>query len=193
MLNREELDIIEGCRRGSRVAQEALYKRFSRKMYGICLTYAKDEEAARDILQEGFIKVFDNISGLMPDSTLEAWVRRIMVNTAIDYFRKSIKTIWKKTSLDNSILPADDDVLSRINEKQLLEIIKSLPSGYKVVFNLYVIEGFNHREIGEMLGISEGTSKSQFFYAKKMLKERITELYGQEVYKGETHLIRVHG
>lgn len=189
-----EQELIKGCQGGLRTAQEFLYKQYSRKMYAICLTYAKDDEAAKDILQDGFVKVFSHIKEFVPDSSLEGWIRRVMVNTAIDYYRKSIKTIWKKTSFsEDHDLPAEGETLSRINEKQLLGIIKDLPAGYKVVFNLYVIEGFNHREISEMLGITEGTSKSQYFYAKKMLKEKIKELYGPVAYEELSQLVLLHG
>ncbi|HXB39671.1 MAG TPA: RNA polymerase sigma factor [Bacteroidia bacterium] len=182
----DEVKLIENCIKGDRNAQALLFKTFSGKMFPICLSYSKNADAAKDILQDGFIKIFDNLKFYSRDFPLERWIRKIIVNTAIDAYRKSVKMVWVKYEYIEDIIPSEvEDVYSKINEKQLLETIKGLPEGYKMVFNLYVVEGYSHKEISEMLDISEGTSKSQFFHAKKMLRERINELYNDKILADE--------
>lgn len=172
----KELEIIDGCIKGCSRSQEILYKIFSKKMYAICLSYVKDEDSAKDVLQDGFVKVFNKISSFEKNSSIEQWIRRIIINTAIDYYRKKIKISWlRPEDIDESAFSLDETVLSSINERALLGILETLPEGCKMVFNLHVIEGYGHKEISEMIGVCEGTSKSQFFRAKKILKQKLEE------------------
>jgi RNA polymerase sigma-70 factor (ECF subfamily) len=177
-----EAEIIEGCKKGDRKSQEQLYREFSRKMFGICLGYAKDEDDAKDILQEGFIKVFHNIHQFNGEGALGGWVRRIIVNTAIDKYRQSAKIFT--ISLDISAgqpEPTDNSILDRIDSDELLELIHNLPEGSRLIFNLFAVEGYKHKEIAEMLNISEGTSKSQLHEAKRILQKKIESIYGKSI------------
>lgn len=167
-------ELIEKCLENDPRAQEFLYKRFSRRMYGVCLRFARNTLEADDILQEGFIKVFTFLKDYRQDGSLEGWVRRTFVNTAINYYH-SKENEWKETSIDKAVtIPSvTEDILSQISAADLLDIIRELPEGYRMVFNLYVIEGYNHQEIAEMLHISENTSKSQLSRARMALQERL--------------------
>jgi RNA polymerase sigma-70 factor (ECF subfamily) len=182
MLSDEEL--IEGCRKGNRASQEALYERHCRKMLVVCLRYSKTTAEAEDILQEGFVKVFNGIKDFRKESKLETWITRIMVNTALNVQRRKLY-LSPMVDVEEINLPDTEISVSGIHFKQLLEMIQTLPQGCQIVFNLFAIEGFSHKEIGERLGISEGTSKSQFARAKslmqaKLLKEsKYYERYGE--------------
>jgi RNA polymerase sigma-70 factor (ECF subfamily) len=163
--------IASGCKSSDAIAQKALYDKFSRKMFGVCLRYAKGREEAEDFLQEGMITVFQRISSFNQDGSLEGWVRRVLVNTCLEHLRKQ-KLQW--VNIDEVEEGAEDGfTMEKINIKDLLEVINSLPTGFKAVFNLYAIEGFTHKEIAEMLSISEGTSKSQYARAKAVLIKKI--------------------
>ena len=170
MLNEEEL--IEGCRKGDRAFQKALYDRFCRKMLVVCLRYSKSTAEAEDILQEAFVKVFHGISNFRQESKLETWITRIMVNTALNVQRKKLY-LYPMVDVEEINLPAGEVSISNIHFEQLLEMIQALPHGCQIVFNLFAIEGFSHKEIAEQLGISEGTSKSQFARAKSLLQQRL--------------------
>lgn len=169
-------ELIERCLENDSRAQEFLYKRFSRRMYGVCLRFARNTLEADDILQEGFIKVFTYLKDFRKDGSLEGWIRRTFINTAINYYH-SKENEWKETSIDKaeSYHSSTEDVLSKISTADLLELIRQLPEGYRMVFNLYVIEGYNHQEIAEMLNISENTSKSQLSRARMALQERLVQ------------------
>ena len=163
--------IASGCKASDALAQKALYDKFSRKMFGVCLRYAKGREEAEDFLQEGMITVFQRISSFNQDGSLEGWVRRVLVNTCLEHLRKQ-KLQW--VNIDEVEEGAEDGfTMEKINIKDLLEVINALPTGFKAVFNLYAIEGFTHKEIAEMLLISEGTSKSQYARAKAVLIKKI--------------------
>ena len=163
--------IASGCKSSDAIAQKALYDKFSRKMFGVCLRYAKGREEAEDFLQEGMITVFQRISSFNQDGSLEGWVRRVLVNTCLEHLRKQ-KLQW--VNIDEVEEGAEDGfTMEKINIKDLLEVINALPTGFKAVFNLYAIEGFTHKEIAEMLLISEGTSKSQYARAKAVLIKKI--------------------
>ena len=163
--------IASGCKSSDAIAQKALYDKFSRKMCGVCLRYAKGREEAEDFLQEGMITVFQRISSFNQDGSLEGWVRRVLVNTCLEHLRKQ-KLQW--VNIDEVEEGAEDGfTMEKINIKDLLEVINALPTGFKAVFNLYAIEGFTHKEIAEMLSISEGTSKSQYARAKAVLIKKI--------------------
>lgn len=168
-----ESDLLEGCRRGDRKMQQELYSRFASKMYGVCLRYASNVEEAEDILQEGFIKVFNKISSYRGEGSFEGWVRRIFVNTAIEHFRKKIYLQPITETEENTVEGKYLSVLDNLAEKDIVQLIQQLSPGYRTVFNMYVVEGYTHKQIAEMLGISEGTSKSQLSRAKLILQELI--------------------
>ncbi|MBT1703417.1 RNA polymerase sigma factor [Chryseosolibacter indicus] len=168
----KEPELIEGCRKGTRSFQKALYERYCRKMLAVCLRYSKTTAEAEDILQEGFVKVFHAIKDFRQESKLETWITRIMVNTALNYQRKKLY-LFPMVDVQEIDLPENEISISGIHFSQLLEMIQSLPQGCQIVFNLFAIEGYNHKEIAEMLGISEGTSKSQYSRARTLLQEKL--------------------
>ena len=170
MLSEQEL--IEGCRKGNRAFQKALYDRYCRKMLVVCLRYSKTTAEAEDILQEAFVKVFQGIKDFRQEAKLETWITRIMVNTALNVQRKKLY-LYPMVDVAEINLPEEEMSISGIHFTQLLEMIQSLPQGCQIVFNLFAIEGYSHKEIAEMLGISEGTSKSQFARAKSLLQSKI--------------------
>ena len=168
-----ESDLIQGCLAGDRRMQEELYRRFSPRMYGVCLRYAGNAEEAEDILQEGFIKIYKKLNSYRGEGSFEGWIRRIFVNTAIEHFRRKTyqQPITEKheTTVEAQYL----SVLDELAEKDILKLIQELSPGYRTVFNLYVVEGYTHKEIGDMLNISEGTSKSQLSRAKLVLQDLV--------------------
>jgi RNA polymerase sigma factor (sigma-70 family) len=168
-----ESDLILGSIRGDRRMQELLYKTYSPKMYGVCLRYAGNPDDAQDILQEGFVKVFKNLSRFRGDGSFEGWIRRIFVNTAIEHYRRKVNMYPVTENQENTIEDKDWTAFDRLALKDLLEIIQELSPGYRTVFNMYVVEGYTHRDIADMLGISEGTSKSQLARAKAILQNVI--------------------
>ncbi|MFZ6010966.1 MAG: RNA polymerase sigma factor [Bacteroidota bacterium] len=170
MLNEQEL--IDGCRRGKRSFQKALYEYYCRKMMVVCLRYSKTVAEAEDILQEGFVKVFQGIKDFRQESKLETWITRIMVNTALNLQRKKLY-LFPMVDVEEIDIPEDEVSISGIHFSQLLEMIQSLPQGCQMVFNLFAIEGYNHKEIAELLGVSEGTSKSQYARARSLLQAKL--------------------
>jgi RNA polymerase sigma factor (sigma-70 family) len=172
MLNEDEL--IEGCRKGNRASQKALYERYCRKMLVVCLRYSKTTGEAEDILQEGFVKVFNGLKEFRQESKLETWITRIMVNTALNVHRRKLY-LYPMVDVAEINLPDAELSLSGINFQQLLEMIQTLPHGCQIVFNLFAIEGFSHKEIAERLGISEGTSKSQFARARSLMQAKLSK------------------
>jgi RNA polymerase sigma factor (sigma-70 family) len=167
-----EDDLIDGCRKGSRAMQKALYEMYCRKMLVICLRYSKTTAEAEDILQEGFVKVFHGLTNFRKESKLETWITRIMVNTALNVQRKKLY-LFPMVDVHEIELPQEEVSIAGIHFNQLLEIIRSLPQGCQIVFNMFAIEGYSHKEIADMLGISEGTSKSQYARAKSILQEKL--------------------
>ena len=167
----EETKLIKKCIKGDAKAQQFLFNRFAPKMLGVCLRYAKNKNQAEDVLQEGFIKVFFNLKNFKGGS-LEGWVRKIMVNTSLDEIRKNTK-FKKNISIENINEREKNNILEGLMAQDLLNVIKELPSGYRVVFNLFAIEGYSHKEIAKKLGISEGTSKSQYSRARVSLRKKI--------------------
>ena len=183
-LNLEEQDLIQACIRKERWAQKLLYEEFYGRMMGVCLRYASSEDEALDILHEGFIKVFKHISKYQAGTSLGAWIRRIMVNTAIDYYRKTIRRRTEDIEQAFQISSGEADAVSQCTEKEIMAAIQELSPAYRAVFNLYVIEGYSHREIAEMLDITESTSRSNLVKARLKLKEILTSRnYG---YEGES-------
>lgn len=171
-----ETDLIKGCIEGNRQMQEELYKRFSGKMYAVCLRYANNADDAQDLLQEGFIKVYRNLHRFRAEGSFEGWIRRVFVNSSIEHFRKKALQLSKVSDKEeNTIEDTDSSALDQMAEKDIVRLIQELSPGYRTVFNLYVVEGYSHREIGDMLGISEGTSKSQLARARSILQKRVAQ------------------
>ncbi len=163
--------LIEECLDGNPIAQRELYELYSPKMMAVCFRYASNREDAEDMLQEGFIKVYSQLSSFKGNGSFEGWIRRIIVNTCINTLKKNRKfdeVVDIEHAFDASV---KETVHSLIQAKQVTECIRLLPTGYKTVLNLYAIEGFSHREIGEMLDIAESTSRSQYTRAKALLEQ----------------------
>jgi RNA polymerase sigma factor (sigma-70 family) len=173
-LENEEEGLIQACVRRERWAQQALYETYYSQMMGVCLRYANDEEEALDILHEGFIKVFRHIKKYQPGTSLTAWVRRIMVNTSIDYYRKNMRRRTEDIEQAYDLSSTDADAISQCSEREILAAIQELTPAYRAVFNLYIIEGYSHREIAEMLDITESTSRSNLVKARLKLKEMLS-------------------
>lgn len=167
-----EQELIDGSRKNDRSFQKALYERYCRKMMVVCMRYSRSTGEAEDILQEGFIKVFQGIKDFRQQSKLETWITRIMVNTALNFQRKKLY-LFPMVDVQDLDLPENEISISSIHFSQLLEMIQSLPQGCQIVFNLFAIEGYNHKEIAEMLGVSEGTSKSQYARARALLQVKL--------------------
>jgi len=178
--NITESDLIHGCLNGERRMQEELYRRFAPKMYAVCLRYAGNSEEAQDILQEGFIKIFKKLSSFRGEGSFEGWIRRIFVNTSIEHFRRKnyLQPVTERE--ENTIEGKYLSVLDSLAEKDIMSLIQELSPGYRTVFNLYDIEGYTHKEIGDMLGISEGTSKSQLSRAKVILQDVVRKYIDQK-------------
>jgi RNA polymerase sigma factor (sigma-70 family) len=170
----DDTSLVIECVKGNSRAQRMLFERFSQKMLGVCMRYAKSTEQAEDVLQDGFVKVFSKLNDFKHDGSLEGWIRRIMVNTSLDQIRKENKFLGN-TSLDNVDYKLQNNafVLENLAAKDLMKMVQSMPVGYKVVFNMFAIEGYSHKEISEHLGISENTSKSQYSRARAYLRERL--------------------
>jgi RNA polymerase sigma factor (sigma-70 family) len=173
-------NIINGCLKGNRRDQELLYRRHSAKLFAVCLQYSGNDEEARDILQEGFIKIFENLIHYKHEGSFEGWVRRIMVNTALEKYRRK-NTLHRVDDIDQ--IPEinaepDNEDYAGLEAIDLLEIIRELPPKYRMVFNLFAIEGYSHKEIGKMVNISEGTSKSNLSRARIILQRRVGSYTG---------------
>jgi len=171
-----EQELIDGCKKGKHQAFEALYTKYAKKMMAIAMRYCNTNFEAEDIVQETFIIVFGKINSFENTGSFEGWLKRVLVNYSINYFHKTSKERGFEDSAEIEI--ADNnmiDIISKISNDELLEELKRLPFGYRMVFSLYVIEGYSHKEIGELCSISEGTSKSQLSKAKAMLKSRVGE------------------
>lgn len=171
--NINDSDLIRGCMESDRRMQEELYRRFSPRMYAVCLRYAGNAEEAEDILQEGFIKVFKKLDSFRNEGSFEGWIRRIFVNTAIEHFRRKKYLLPVTEKEENTIEGKYTSVLDELGAKDIMALVQELSPGYRTVFNMYVVEGYTHKEIADQLGISEGTSKSQLSRAKVILQEMV--------------------
>ncbi|HEX8358281.1 MAG TPA: sigma-70 family RNA polymerase sigma factor [Segetibacter sp.] len=173
--------LVKNCLKGKAAAQKQLYEEFAPLMLGVCYRYTKSLPDAEDVLQEGFVRVFKFLDQYNRDGELGAWIRRIMVNSALNYLKKSRKyqhdLLFNTTEL-LAITRDDPEVI--LNAKELAELIRQLPTGYQTIFNLYAVEGFTHVEIGQMLGISENTSRSQYMRARQVLIGWITNTSGNK-------------
>jgi RNA polymerase sigma factor (sigma-70 family) len=176
----ETKNIIKGCLAGNRREQELLYRRHAAKLYAVCLQYSSNDEEARDILQEGFIKIFENLHNYKHEGSFEGWMRRITVNTALERYRSS-HNLYRVDDIDQIPEPdadPDNSDYAGLDAADLLSIIRELPPKYRVVFNLYALEGYSHKEIGKMVNISEGTSKSNLSRARIILQRRVSSYTG---------------
>ena len=171
--------------KGKQSAQRELYDKYSRLLLGVCSRYAKDIEEAEDILQEGFVKIFLNIKEFKGDGSLVAWMRRIMINTAITHYHKMRKHRYHDDLDEVSESRFEERTWeeSDFTREELYQVIRSMPDGYRMVFNLYAVEGYKHREIAEILEIDENTSKSQYSRARKWLQDRLIMLQGAKIPK----------
>lgn len=177
-------EIVEGCLRGERRSQEALFKQFYGKMLSVCIRYISDRDTAQEVLQEGFIKVFDKLEVFDFKGSLEGWIRRIIANTAIDTIRKNKRnpflsdqdTNFKQEAVDEMVEKEEFNTLS-LKAEVAMEAISKLSPAYRTVFNLYVMEDYSHKEIADLLGINEGTSKSNLAKAKMNLQRILSEKY----------------
>ena len=178
----EKLEILlKGCKRGRPGSQEELYRRFASAMYGICLQYASSQEDAQDIMQEGFIKVFGKLDQVNNPAAFPGWIRKVMINTALEKYRSQVflqRVDDMKEEMDEEM---DDGIYNNLTSKELVEIIQTLSPKYRLVFNLYAIEGYNHQEISRELGITVGTSKSNLSRARAILQKRIKKIYGSAI------------
>ena len=178
----EKLDILlKECKRGKSESQEKLYRRFAAAMYGLCLQYASNEEDAQDILQEGFIKVFAKLDQVKNPAALPGWIRRVMINTALERYRSQVVLQRVDELREEHHEDAGNEALDKISCEELVGLIQTLTPRYRMVFNLYAIEGYSHQEISEELGISVGTSKSNLSRARAILQEKVISLYGSAV------------
>lgn len=174
--NKEE-DFIQACVRRERWAQKHLYESYYTSMLSVCLRYARDKEEAKDILQEGFIKVFRNITKYQAGTSLNAWIKRIMVNTCIDYYRKMSRRRTEDLEQTYGLASDAPTAIDNCNAEDILNAVQSLSPVYRAVFNLYVIEGYSHKEIGVQLGITESTSRSNLVKARAKLREILGAKY----------------
>ncbi len=171
----DEKNIIKGCQEGDRKMQRLLYEKYNRQMYVVALRYSKMQQEAEDVIQEAFVKVFKNIKNFRQDSSLGYWIKRVVINTALNHQRSKLYLYPMVDVTEMVETPSSEITISSFSHKELLAMIKELPQGCQVIFNLYAVEGYKHHEIADMLNISEGTSKSQYARAKSLLKAKVME------------------
>ncbi len=178
----DEQEIIVGCINGESWAQKTVYELHAPAMMSVCVRYVSNRETARDLLQDGFIKLFTKIDTYSGEGSFAGWIRRIFVTTALEFLRKNdaLKQSTNIDELSNYFENADESVLDKISADDLLAYISELPNGYRTVFNLYAIEGYTHAEIAEMLDINENTSRSQFMRARKILQKNILSIIDKD-------------
>lgn len=174
----DDQQIIEGCAKHNRKAQQLLYDKYSRFLLGVCLRYSIDKAEAEDILQESFLKIFFNIKDYSGTGSFIGWLRKIAVNTAITHYHKNLKfryhiEIEEFVSVEAGVMSFEEDFFT---SDELYKVLNDLPAGYRMVFNLYAVEGYKHKEIAEMLGIDTNTSKSQYSRAKAAIRDKLEKL-----------------
>jgi RNA polymerase sigma factor (sigma-70 family) len=176
----DDQKLVRDCLKGKLQAQKQLYEKYAEQMLGICYRYTRSIRDAEDVLQEGFVKVFHHLGQYKQEGELGAWIRRIMVNTALNYLKRNRKYQEEMYFTEEYMHPVTtEDPEVRLHAKELADLVRQLPQGYQVIFNLHAIEGYTHVEIGQMLGISDGTSRSQYARARNLLITWI-EKYSQE-------------
>ena len=169
-----EKNLLALCREGDRHACKQLFDRHSRKMMALCYRFARDRNEAEDILQEGFIRVFTKLHLFNGNGSFESWMKRVIVNTALKYRERHIVR-HNYTEIENvHVFDKTPSIIEEISKDEILELIQELPDGYRTVFNLYVLEGYSHKDIGKMLNIGESTSRSQLVKARTILKQKLT-------------------
>ena len=173
-------ELVKRCKAGERKSQELLYKQFASKMMGVCLRYATDRMEAEDMLQNGFIRVFQKLGDFRGEGSFEGWVRRIMVHSSIEYYRKHHKMMQVVEESEMEEQGVNPVAVANLGAKELMLLIQKLSPGYRIVFNLYAIEGYSHKEIAAIVGITEGASKSQLSRARSILREQITKTEGKK-------------
>jgi RNA polymerase sigma factor (sigma-70 family) len=173
-------ETIKKCASGDRRAQTELYNHFSPKMYGVCLRYSNDSAEAEDNLQDGFVRVFTKIDQYGFKGSFEGWIRRIMVNTSLEKFRKNNHLFPVEDMVTYESVQIQEETISAISADDLMKIIQELPPRYKMVFNLYAIEGYSHQEIAKLMKINEGTSKSNLSRARVILQKKVIDEFGLE-------------
>ncbi len=174
-------ELLSRCLKSERQAQFEFYDNYAPKMFGICLRYAKSPTDAEDILQEGFIKIFKYLADFRGEGSLEGWMRRIMVTTSLNFYKR--KNLLNKEIDPEEVrtaLPSDHEILALMTQEEILKLVQELPTGYRTVFNLNTIEGYSHKEIGEIMNISVNTSKSQLSRAKSSLQDKIRKMFSFE-------------
>lgn len=179
-----EEELIKKCTSGDILAQRMFYEKFAGKMMGVCLRYMNGDDEAQDVLQDGFIKVFNKLAEYKSKGSLEGWIRRIVVNTALDHIRRNKKYI-NNVEIDSVsyLLEEKHHIIESLKASDLLKLIHQLPAGYRIVFNMFAIEGYSHKEIASQLNITESTSKSQYSRSRKMLREML--LKNEYIKEGE--------
>jgi RNA polymerase sigma-70 factor (ECF subfamily) len=173
-----DLEIIKGCAEHERKAQQMLYDKYSRFLLGICMRYATDRSEAEDILQDSFLKIFFSIGDFSGTGSFAGWMRKVAVNTAITHYHKNLKhryhiEIEEYVSVETGTSSFEEDLFT---SDELFKVMNDLPAGYRMVFNLYAVEGYKHKEIADMLGIDTNTSKSQYSRAKAVLRDKLDKL-----------------
>lgn len=178
----EKLEILlEECKRGRPRSQEALYKRFASAMYGLCLQYASSEEDAQDIMQDGFIKVFSKLDQVNNPAAFPGWIRRVMINTALEKYRSQVFLQRVDDIREEMNEETVDGIYDSLTSGELVGLIQTLSPKYRLVFNLYAVEGYSHQEISKELGITVGTSKSNLSRARAILQKKIKKSYGSAI------------
>lgn len=179
-----EAEIIKGCQDNDRIAQKELFRQYHPDLLGVCVRYCKNKEEAKDIFQDGMIKIYENIKQFRGDSSLFSWMRKIIINTSISHYHNNLK-FSRIVSIDdipeieivNNVSPYDN-----FTKEELMSALQNLPEEFRIVFNLFAIEGFKHNEISKMLGISLNTSKTRYFRAKKKLHYKLKRIFKESVY-----------
>lgn len=172
----------EGCLQNDRKQQEALYRALAPKMLAVCMRYANDRDEAQDILQEGFIKMFNNVHKYRGDGNLEGWIRRIMVHTAISRYRKLKPMVLVEDMAEEGAISIASQNANNLEVNDLMKLVQQLPQAYRSVFNMYAVEGYSHQEIGNKLGITELLSRTTLYRARNILKEKLSQLTSREQY-----------
>jgi RNA polymerase sigma factor (sigma-70 family) len=169
-----EKQLISDCQKGDRIAQKKLYELYSGKMMAVCLRYCRDRETAKDLLHDGFLKVYTHLDSFEGKGSFEGWVRRIMVNTALEFLRKQSDEGYS-LDIEEAFTLTDGDIgaMEKMQTAELIQTIQMLPDAYRTTFNLFVVEGFSHREISEMMNITESSSRVYLTRAKQMLQNML--------------------
>lgn len=178
-------ELIQACIEGKRYAQKVLYDRYYSLMYAICVRYTGNKEEAEDVLIEGFIKIFSKIKEFRNEGSFEGWLKRIIINTAINNFRYNSKKKYLNVIDNEKTVEVKDDIdifKKNYSAEYLIKLIQQLPDGYRIIFNMYEIEGYSHKEIANELGITVSTSKTQLFHAKRILKNKILNEFKLDLY-----------